>query len=136
MVAADLNQSEGWDAAMSGCSFVLHVASPLGFDAPRDPDALIGPARDGALRVLQAAIDAGVKRVVMTSAAANATPPLDSSKESLSDETVWFDPAERNVDAYRQSKRLGERAAWELMRKGAGNTSLTTILPGAVSDRC
>src|SRR3954462_5474504 len=50
--AADLTSDEGWDAAMAGCDYVLHVASPLGGDATQDGDALITPARDGTLRVL------------------------------------------------------------------------------------
>ena len=77
-VAADLTRDEGWDAAVAGCDYVLHVASPLGGDASRDPDALLAPARDGTLRVLRAATKAGVKRVVMTSAAAAARPPQGS----------------------------------------------------------
>jgi len=50
----------------------------------------------------------------------------------MSDESVWFDPAEPNVDAYRQSKRLAERAAWDFMKRQDSGTTLTTVLPGAV----
>jgi dihydroflavonol-4-reductase len=132
VLAADLTKDAGWDAAMAGCDYVLHVASPLGGDGPGDPDAVIIPARDGTLRVLGAATRAGVKRVVMTSAATTATPPLESARSSISDETVWFDPAEPKVDAYRQSKRLAERAAWEFVKAHRAGTTLTTILPGAV----
>ena len=82
--------------------------------------------------MLAAATKAGVKRVVMTSAATTATPPLAHAHSSMSDETVWFDPAEPDVDAYRQSKRLAERAAWDFMKRHGGRTTLTTILPGAV----
>jgi nucleoside-diphosphate-sugar epimerase len=131
-LAADLTKDEGWDRAMAGCDHVLHVASPLGLDAPRDPEAVIAPAHDGVLRVLRSATKAGVKRVVMTSAATAATPPLASASPSLSDETVWFDPAEPDVDAYRQAKRLAERAAWNFMKDHQGPTTLTTVLPGAV----
>jgi dihydroflavonol-4-reductase len=130
--AADLTKDAGWEAAVTGCDCVLHVASPLGSDAPGAPDAVIIPARDGTLRVLGAATQARVRRIVMTSAATTATPPLQSARCSVSDETVWFDPAEPNVDAYRQSKRLAERAAWNFMRDYRGATTLTTILPGAV----
>ncbi|MGO1068918.1 SDR family oxidoreductase [Lysobacter sp. CA199] len=128
--AADLTRDEGWDAAMAGCDYVLHVASPLGFDAGAGEGELSIPARDGTLRVLRAAVDAAVKRVVMTSAAAVATPPLRDG-DTLSDETVWFDPAEA-VDGYRQSKRLAERAAWDFMHHCSGPMTLATILPGAV----
>ncbi len=129
--AADLTQDEGWDAALAGCDHVLHVASPLGGgDAPRDRDALVAPAREGTLRVLRAATRAGVRRVVMTSAAAAARTPLGSDR--ISDETVWADPGDPRFDAYRRSKVLAERAAWDFMAGNAGATTLTTLLPGAV----
>jgi dihydroflavonol-4-reductase len=65
---ADLTSDHGWRDAVDGCDFVLHVASPLGTGIPGNPDDIVVPARDGALRVLRSAIDAGVQRVVMTSA--------------------------------------------------------------------
>jgi hypothetical protein len=92
VLVADLTQDDGWGAAMAGCDYVLHVASPLGSEESGDPDAVIIPARDGTLRVLGAAAKARVRRVVMTSAATTATPPLESTRHSVSDETVWFDP--------------------------------------------
>lgn len=127
---ADLNSDEGWDAAVAGCQYVLHVASPLGGGTSVDRDALIAPARDGTLRVLRAAAKAGVKRVVMTSAAAAARPPLTT--DQTSDETVWSDPQDPQFDAYRVSKILAERAAWDFMNREGGTTQFTTILPGAV----
>ena len=80
--------------------------------------------------MLRAATKAGVKRVVMTSAAAAARPSHGS--DSVSDETVWADPTDRQFDAYRRSKILAEHAAWDFMAGHTGSTSLTTILPGAV----
>lgn len=129
--AADLTRDEGWSAAMAGCDYVLHVASPLGLDAPQHLEDMVAPARDGTLRILRAATHAGVRRVVMTSAATVATPPLQSP-DSLSDESVWFDPNETHVTPYRHAKRQAERAAWDFMHKQTGPTTLTTVLPGAV----
>ena len=58
---------------------MLHVASPLGVAEPKDPNELIVPAREGAKRAINAAIKAGVKRVVMTSSvAATSKPPPDA----------------------------------------------------------
>jgi nucleoside-diphosphate-sugar epimerase len=130
VVVADLNDDRGWDAAVAGCDYVLHVASPLGGGAAKDRDALIAPARDGTLRVLRAAAKANVKRVVMTSAAAAARPPLTSDRAS--DETVWSDPQDPQFDAYRVSKILAERAAWDFVNGEGKSSALTTILPGAV----
>jgi nucleoside-diphosphate-sugar epimerase len=127
--AADLNSDEGWDGAVAGCDYVLHVASPLGSGAERDPDSLVGPAREGALRLLRAAVKAGVKRVVLTSSAAAAT-PTQLGVNTVSDETTWAD-ADRQ-DPYRRSKTLAERAAWDFMEEHGGATTMTTVLPCAV----
>ncbi|MGW7608821.1 NAD-dependent epimerase/dehydratase family protein [Streptomyces sp. NPDC054766] len=128
---ADLTADEGWDTALKDVDHVLHVASPLGMAAGKDPDALIVPARDGALRVLRAATSAGVKRVVMTSAA-NAASPSSYATEGVTDETLWTDPDDPTLIPYRRSKTLAERAAWDFMADHDGPTELTTVLPGAV----
>lgn len=127
---ADLLEDDGWDDAMEGISHVLHVASPLGDERSNDPDVLIAPARDGALRVLGAAVRAGVQRVVMTSAA-NAASPMSYTTEGVTDETLWTvdDPS---LPAYRRSKTIAEKAAWDFMARHVGDTQLTTVLPGAV----
>lgn len=131
VVAADLLSDAGWAEAMKGCDHVLHVASPMGDGAdPKDPDELIRPAREGTLRVLRAAVDAGVPRVVMTSSCAAATPPPGAEGEF--DEHLWTDPGQPGLDAYRRSKAIAERAAWDLMAEHGGATTLTTVLPGAV----
>ena len=128
---ADLTRDEGWDAAVAGCDYVLHVASPLGGDTPRDPNALIAPARDGTLRVLRAACSADVERVVMTSSTAACSPP-PASPDSIHDETMWTDPNARGLVPYRQSKVLAERAAWDFMKTRTGRTTLATVLPTAI----
>jgi nucleoside-diphosphate-sugar epimerase len=66
-VAADLENDAGWPDAVAGCEYVLHVASPFPDSVPKHEDELIAPAREGTLRVLRAARDAGAKRVVLTS---------------------------------------------------------------------
>lgn len=110
---------------------MLHVASPLGIDNTKDADALIVPARDGTLRVLRAAAAAGVNRVVMTSAA-NTASPSSYREEGVSDETLWTDPDDPTLPAYRRSKTVAERAAWDFVAEQGNQGLLTTILPGAV----
>jgi dihydroflavonol-4-reductase len=126
---ADLTSDAGWDEAMAGCAYVLHVASPLGSGAEKDPEALTRPAREGAIRVLRAAVKAGVKRVVLTSSCGAATPVVMGA-DTVSDEETWSDPAKQ--DPYRRSKTLAERAAWDFMKAEGGSTELTTILPSGV----
>ncbi len=128
---ADLTSDAGWDTAVAGCDYVLHVAAPVGVHAPRDPNVLIVPTRDGALRVLRAACRAQVQRVVMTSAIEACRPPL-ISPDGVSDESRWTDTNEANLGPYRLAKTLAERAAWDFMATQSGPTTLTTILPAAV----
>jgi nucleoside-diphosphate-sugar epimerase len=130
-VQADLMQDAGWAAAVTGCEYVLHIAAPVGVHSPRDPNELIVPTRDGALRVLSAACQAGVRRVVMTSAVEACRPPM-SSEDCVTNESRWTDIKDRQIGSYRLAKTLAERAAWELMSSQNGETTFTTILPGAV----
>jgi len=129
-VEADLTEDAGWDAAVAGCDYVLHIASAIGASgAGLTPEGFIIAAREGTLRVLRAAVKAGVKRVVMTSAAAAARPPVNSKK--IADETVWTDPKDKRFDPYRHSKILAEKAAWDFMGQQSA-TEFVTVLPGAV----
>jgi nucleoside-diphosphate-sugar epimerase len=127
-VIADLLSDDGWDAAVAGCRYVLHPASPLG---GRDEDTLIRTAREGAVRVIAAAHRNGIERVVLTSAA-NTSSPSSYRTPGVTDETLWTDPNDPSLDAYRRSKTLAELAAWEYVDKNGCHDLLTTVLPGAV----
>jgi nucleoside-diphosphate-sugar epimerase len=129
-VAADLGKDAGWPEAVAGCEYILHVASPLPPNEPKHEDELIGPAREGTLRVLRAARDAGVKRVVLTSSFA-AIGYGHEDQETLFDETNWTDP-NSEITAYAKSKALAERAAWDFITKAGGNLELSVINPVAV----
>ena len=129
--AANLTSDAGWDAATSGCDYVLHVAAPLGVPEPKNADELIIPARDGARRAVNAAIRAGVKRVVMTSSvAATSGPP--KGPDSVKDEATWTDITDAAVSAYARSKTIAERAAWDLIAASGGGTTLATVNPAMV----
>ena len=129
ILAADLNADAGWQEAAEG---VLHVASPLPLANPKDDDELVRPARDGALRVLRAARDAGVRRVVMTSSTAAVCYGYGSRHQPYT-EADWSDPTDRSdSSAYERSKMIAERAAWEWLHAEGGALELVTICPGAV----
>lgn len=129
--AADLLSDAGWDAAAHGCDYVLHVASPVSIAEPRNPDELIVPAREGTRRAVGAALRAGVKRVVLTSSVAAASPRAGMG-ESASDETQWTDLDDPRVGAYARSKTLAERTAWDLVGAASGTTTLATVNPSVV----
>jgi nucleoside-diphosphate-sugar epimerase len=122
---ADLTSPAGWDAALDGVDYVLHVASPL------SGDDMLTPAREGVRNVLSAAAAAGVKRVVMTSAA-NAASPSSYTEAGVTDETLWTDPEDPTIIPYRRSKTVAEKAAWDFMASYDGPMTLATVLPGAV----
>lgn len=112
MCVADLTSDDGWREAMNGATFVLHTASPLPARAPRPTDDLIGPARDGTLRVLRAASAAGVARVVVTSSIAAIVSGVPREPGRVFTEEDWS-----NLDGvmrrYSRGKTLAERAAWD-----------------------
>jgi nucleoside-diphosphate-sugar epimerase len=130
--AAELTKDAGWDAAAQGCTYALHVASPLPPRTPRDANELIVPAREGALRLLRAATAAGVRRVVQTSSIASIayghrTPP----PQPLTEDT-WTDATNPATSPYAQSKTLAERAAWDFMKAQSGAMTLATVNPVVV----
>jgi nucleoside-diphosphate-sugar epimerase len=134
VVQADLLSDEGWPQAVAGCRFVLHVASPFPEAQPKDPDELIVPARDGALRVLREALDAGAERIVMTSSVAAVRNSRDGALEGRRemDESDWSDPGDPQMTPYAKSKTIAERAAWELVGERGAAERLVTIQPGAI----
>ena len=129
--AADLEKDAGWVDAVAGCDFVLHVASPLPSSVPKNEDELIGPAREGTLRVLRAARDAGVKRVVLTSSFA-AIGYGHKVQDAPFTEKDWSDLNGDDMQAYPKSKTLAERAAWDFMAKEGGALELSVVNPVAV----
>lgn len=134
-VAADLEKDAGWPEAVAGCEYVLHVASPFPAGVPKHEDELIVPAREGALRVLRAARDAGVKRVVLTSSFA-AIGYGHKPQTTPFSETDWTDPNGGVMTAYAKSKTLAERAAWDFIaqqnRKDGRTLELSVVNPVAV----
>lgn len=130
-VAADLQNDAGWAAAVADCDYVLHVASPFPAQVPKHEDELIVPAREGALRVLRAARDARVKRVVLTSSFA-AIGYGHSPRSTPFDETSWSDTSGKDVTAYVKSKTLAERAAWDFIAREGGDLELSVVNPVAV----
>ncbi len=129
--AANLESDAGWKEAASGCEYVLHIASPFPASLPKHEDELIVPARDGALRVLRAARDAGVKRVVLTSSFAAigyGTPP----REDPYTEVDWTDVNGPDVLPYIKSKTIAERAAWDFIAKEGGALEMAVVNPVGV----
>jgi dihydroflavonol-4-reductase len=125
-VETDLLRDDGWDDAMKGCTYVLHVASPFLLAEPKDENELIAPAVDGTTRVIKAAQRAGVKRLVLTSSTFAIIAGKDSGRYGPD---AWSD-ASAGIGAYAKSKTLAERAAWAATKGGA--MELTVINPGAV----
>ncbi len=127
VVTADLMSDDGWKAAMAGAEEVYHVASPIPPAQPEDPDELIVPAREGTRRVLAAARDAGVRRVVLTSSfvAIGYTPKPGG--EFTEDD--WTDPDMPGLAPYPRSKTIAERAAWDFMASEGGDLELTVVNP-------
>ncbi|MDX8519473.1 SDR family oxidoreductase [Mesorhizobium dulcispinae] len=125
---ADLTADAGWREAAAGCRYVLHVASPFPPGVPKHEDELIVPAREGALRVLRAARDAGVERVVLTSSFAAIGYGQTPVPGRPFTEENWSDLSEK-VSAYVKSKTLAERAAWDFVGREGGALELAVVNP-------
>jgi dihydroflavonol-4-reductase len=132
-VELSLDSDAGWNEAMAGVDVLIHSASPFPLVIPANEDELIRPAVDGTLRALRAAKNVGVNRVILTSSNA-AVFGRDLPKGAKEfDETMWTDvnhPIGRA--AYRRSKTLAERAAWDFVKNEAPGIALTTINPSLV----
>ena len=105
----DLLKDDGWDDAVKGCDYVLHLASPVLFGMPKDPDTLIKPAVEGIKRCLKAAVKNKVKRFVMTSSFA----AIGSGSNKIEfDDNDWTD-LDNEKHAYNISKTKAEKFLWE-----------------------
>ncbi|MES1973887.1 MAG: aldehyde reductase [Pseudomonadota bacterium] len=129
--AADLTDDAGWAEAVAGCSHVAHVASPFPMGAVRHEDDLIVPARDGALRALRFATEAGVRRFVLTSSVA-AVAYGHGDVDRPYTETDWTDVNAPGVNAYAKSKTIAERAARDWVAANGGGMEFCSINPSAV----
>ncbi|MGN3973475.1 NAD-dependent epimerase/dehydratase family protein [Tsuneonella sp. SYSU-LHT278] len=128
---AELMDDAGWTEAVSGCTHVAHVASPIAASAPRDEDEMIVPAREGTLRALRFARDAGVRRFVQTSSMA-AVAYGRSEKVYTVDESDWTNVDHPDVYPYVKSKTIAERAARDWVAAEGGRLEFVSVNPSMV----
>lgn len=128
---ADLIDDAGWAEANEGCDAVAHVASPISVKTPDDEDAMIVPARDGTIRALRFAKQAGVRRFVQTSSMAAVAYGSDDLERTV-DETDWTDINHAEVGAYAKSKTIAERAARDWMFANGGTMEFVSVNPSMV----
>jgi len=118
LVEADLTSDNGWDEAVAGCDYILHLASPFPLEQPKDKQEIIVPAVEGTLRVLRAASKLAVppKRIVITSSSAAISYGREVKGAVFTDET-WtvVDDPKHPISAYIESKALAEKAAWKFI---------------------
>jgi len=132
LVEADLLDDGGWAAAMDGVAAVMHIATAIRADEPRDSSLVIRPALEGTQRVLRFADAAGIKRLILTSSIATVGYGLGHT----TGRRVYTEEDFTNLDgmrwtwAYCIGKTKAEQHAWAFAReRGIG---LTTIHPGAI----
>ncbi len=130
VVQADLGHDAGWRDAVEGCTYVLHGASPTPSGTHATEEDWVRPAVDGNLRVLRAARDAGVARVVLTSAFGAICAGHRPAGRPF-DESDWSD-VRGNVWPYQKSKTLAERAAWDFVAR-EGGVELAAVNPVTVA---
>ena len=125
-VKLDLLSDDGWENAVEGCKYVLHVAAPFSVKEPKDENEYIEPIRDGTMRALKFSQKAKVKRIVLTSSAVTMMGvTYDSNQDTgMVDSKDWTDPNSNNINTYIKAKTLGEKAAWEFYNNQSDNFSI------------
>jgi len=130
-VEADLSKDTNWEEAVKNCNYVLHVASPITLERPKDENELVGPAVEGTLRVLRASRGAGVKRVVLTSSFGAIGYGHKPTEVPFTGDT-WSDTTYKGISAYVKSKTLAEKAAWDFIKNEGGGLELAVINPTGI----
>ena len=128
---AELMSDNGWADAVAGCTHVAHVASPIAASTPKDENEMIVPAREGTLRALRFAKEAGVKRFVQTSSLA-AVAYGRSEKDYTVSEADWTNVDHPDAYPYVKSKTIAERAARDWMDAEGGDMEFVSVNPSMV----
>ncbi len=126
----DLTHDDGWDAAVAGCRFVVHTASPFPARQSKDKYALVPIARGGTLRIVEAAAKAGVERIVLTSSVAAIHYGHGAMRGPRYSESDWSNVQGSDISDYAVSKTEAELAAWKSVE--AGGPELVAVNPALV----
>ena len=132
LVEADLLDDKGWTEAMRGVSTVMHVATVIRADEPKDQDVVVRPALEGTTRVFRFANQAGITRIIMTSSIAT----VGYGHGQTSGRRVYDETYFTNLDnmrwtwAYCVGKTKAEQFSWAFAKDHG--IELTTIHPGAI----
>lgn len=128
---AELMSDAGWADAMAGCTHAAHVASPIAASTPRHEDEMIVPAREGTLRALRFANEAGVERFVQTSSMAAVAYGRDDKVYSV-DESDWTNVDHPDAYPYVKSKTIAERAARDWVAASGSQMEFVSVNPSMV----
>ena len=126
----DLMSDDGWEKAIDGCDYVLHIASPFINGLPDHEDDLIKPALTGTQRILKlSATNPQIKKIIITSSFAAVGDTFNG--QTVFNESDWSDPNNNKISAYNKSKTLAEKSAWDFMESNP-SFKLTVINPVGV----
>mmetsp|Transcript_20530 Transcript_20530/g.31638 ORF Transcript_20530/g.31638 Transcript_20530/m.31638 type:complete len:346 (-) Transcript_20530:13-1050(-) len=132
IVRANLEEDKGWNDAVKGCKYVLHIAAPLPLETPVDREALVPVTKGGTVRVINAALAENVERIVLTSSLFTLMYKANRPAKFKVSEQDWTDPEWRRLGADEVAKTRAELSAWELVSNNQCRSKLTVINPGWV----
>jgi dihydroflavonol-4-reductase len=117
-VTGDLSDRAVLRAALRGCDWCFHVAASYHLWL-RDYRPMFAANVDGTRHVIEAAVEAGCRRIIYTSTVGTLRPPRgEAGRVVPADETAMATLTEMSND-YKRSKWLAEEIARELAAKGA-----------------
>jgi nucleoside-diphosphate-sugar epimerase len=128
----DLGADQGWDDALRGCRYLLHVASPFPLGVPKNPADVIRTAVDGTRRALAAAARNGIERAVVTSSTLAINSGHARRDDYVLTEKDWSNTDSPTISPYNLSKTLAERTAWDFIGNDKSGMTLSVVNPGFV----
>lgn len=145
----DLAKPGSFDEAVKDCTHIAHIASPLAVGATDVEQDLLVPAMQGTQSLLRSALEAGptLKAVVMTSSFASCFDPhhglrpgytygpedwnpitYEEAADPKLDLSV-YDERYRVFITYMASKKLAEKAAWDLLHEAKPSWRFSVVCP-------
>ena len=127
----DLMEDKGWDKAVQGCTYVMHIASPVLSKGDDENKELIQPAVQGISRAIHSSVKHKVKRFIMTSSVAAI---CQGYEKKIYDENDWTDLNSNTITNYDISKTKAERYLWSFIKDLNNNEKIEvcTINPSFV----
>jgi len=113
---------------LKGISVLIHTASPYKYTADDPQKEIVDPAVKGTVDAINAAIQNGLKRIIITSSG-GAVMSIPVTQEKTFTDKDWNTVSTLTNNPYFYSKKLAEEAAWNLYEQHKDKIELVVVNP-------